>query len=192
MIDPKGLIITNNHVVDGAVTLKVRFDDGRSFDGEVLGRDPLTDVALVRVKGKFESLPSVKLGDSNAMKVGDWVVAIGNPFGLAQSVSAGIISALDRQIGASRYDQFLQADAAINPGNSGGPLFNLKGEVIGMLSAISDDTIEQQIVDIRYKLMDAGIPSLWCPKFIIPVEEIPILASGKLDIKGCEKLARGE
>ena len=136
VIDPKGLVLTNNHVVADAVTLKVRLDDGRSFDAEVVGRDPLTDVALVRLKGKFDALPSVKLGDSNSMKVGDWVVAIGNPFGLAQSVSAGIISALDRQIGASRYDQFLQTDAAINPGNSGGPLFNLRGEVIGMNTAI--------------------------------------------------------
>ncbi len=136
IIDPRGLVLTNNHVVEGAVTLRVRMDDGRSFDGEVVGRDPLTDVAIVRLKGKFEALPAVKLGDSAAMKVGDWVVAIGNPFGLAQSVSAGIVSALERQIGASRYDQFLQTDAAINPGNSGGPLFNLRGEVIGMNTAI--------------------------------------------------------
>lgn len=136
IIDARGLVLTNNHVVDGAVTLKVRLDDGRSFDGEVLGRDPLTDVAVVKLKGKIDALPTVKLGDSSAMRIGDWVVAIGNPFGLAQSVSAGILSASDRQIGASRYDQFLQTDAAINPGNSGGPLFNLKGEVIGMNTAI--------------------------------------------------------
>ncbi len=136
VIDPRGLVLTNNHVVEGAVTLKVRLDDGRAFDADVLGRDPLTDVALVKLRGKFEALPFVKLGDSNSMKVGDWVVAIGNPFGLAQSVSAGIVSALDRHIGASRYDQFLQTDAAINPGNSGGPLFNLRGEVIGMNTAI--------------------------------------------------------
>ncbi|MBL8915414.1 MAG: trypsin-like peptidase domain-containing protein [Archangium sp.] len=136
IIDPRGLVLTNNHVVDGAITIKVRLDDGRSFDGTVLGRDPLTDVALVKLNGKFDALPSVKLGDSSAMKVGDWVVAIGAPYGLAQSVSAGIISASDRQIGASRYDQFLQTDAAINPGNSGGPLFNLRGEVIGMNTAI--------------------------------------------------------
>jgi serine protease Do len=136
IVDPKGLVITNNHVVEGAVIIRVRLDDGRSFDAEVVGRDPLTDVAVVRLKGKFDALPSVKLGDSASLRVGDWVVAIGNPFGLAQSVSAGIISALDREIGASRYDQFLQTDAAINPGNSGGPLFNLKGEVIGMNTAI--------------------------------------------------------
>ncbi|MEW5741234.1 MAG: Do family serine endopeptidase [Myxococcota bacterium] len=136
VIDPKGLVLTNNHVVEGAVTIRVRFDDGRVLDGEVLGRDPLTDVAVVKLKGKFTALPSVQLGDSSAVRPGDWVVAIGNPFGLASSVSAGIISALDRQLGASRYDQFLQTDAAINPGNSGGPLFNLKGQVVGMNTAI--------------------------------------------------------
>lgn len=136
IIDPKGLMLTNNHVVEGAVTIRVRLDDGRSFEGEIVGRDPLTDIALVRLKGKFDTLPFVKLGDSTGLRPGDWVVAIGNPFGLAQSVSAGIISALDRQLGATRYDQFLQTDAAINPGNSGGPLFNLRGEVIGMNTAI--------------------------------------------------------
>ena len=136
IIDPKGLVLTNNHVVEDAVTIRVRLDDGRAFDGEIVGRDPLTDVALVRLKGKFDALPAVKLGDSGALKVGDWVVAIGNPFGLAQSVSAGIISALDRKIGASQYDQFLQTDAAINPGNSGGPLFSMKGDVIGINTAI--------------------------------------------------------
>ncbi|MCC6335108.1 MAG: trypsin-like peptidase domain-containing protein [Myxococcales bacterium] len=136
VIDPKGLVLTNNHVVEGAVVIRVRFDDGRVLDGEVLGRDPLTDVAVVKLKGKFSTLPSVPLGDSGSIRPGDWVVAIGNPFGLASSVSAGIISALDRQLGASRYDQFLQTDAAINPGNSGGPLFNLKGQVVGMNTAI--------------------------------------------------------
>jgi len=136
IIDESGLVLTNNHVVDGAVTIRVRLDDGRSFDAEVLGRDPLTDVALVKIKGTKGPLPYVKLGSSGEIKVGDWVVAIGNPFGLASSVSAGIISALDRDIGMGRYDQFLQTDAAINPGNSGGPLFNLKGEVVGINSAI--------------------------------------------------------
>lgn len=136
IIDPKGLLLTNNHVVENAVAIRVRLDDGRAFDGEVVGRDPLTDVAVVRLKGKFDALPFVKLGDSTTLRPGDWVVAIGNPFGLAQSVSAGIISALDRQLGATQYDQFLQTDAAINPGNSGGPLFNLRGEVIGMNTAI--------------------------------------------------------
>jgi len=106
------------------------------MEAEVLGRDPLTDIALIKLKSPPANLPVLKLGDSEAMKVGDWVVAIGNPFGLASSVSAGILSAKAREIGATTYDDFLQTDAAINPGNSGGPLFNLRGEVIGMNTAI--------------------------------------------------------
>ncbi|HZI15712.1 MAG TPA: trypsin-like peptidase domain-containing protein [Myxococcus sp.] len=136
IIDPKGLVLTNNHVVEDAVSITIRLNDGRSYSGEVVGRDPLTDVALVKLKEKVENLPSVKLGDSNALRVGDWVVAIGNPFGLASSVSLGIVSARAREIGASQYDEFLQTDAAINPGNSGGPLFNMKGEVVGINTAI--------------------------------------------------------
>ncbi|QDF04473.1 trypsin-like peptidase domain-containing protein [Myxococcus xanthus] len=136
IIDPKGVVLTNNHVVEDAISITIRLDDGRSFSGEVVGRDPLTDVALVRLKEKVENLPTVKLGDSDALRVGDWVVAIGNPFGLASSVSLGIVSARAREIGASQYDEFLQTDAAINPGNSGGPLFNMKGEVVGINTAI--------------------------------------------------------
>jgi len=102
----------------------------------VVGRDQPTDVAVIKLKGKVTNLPVVKLGNSDALRVGDWAVAIGNPFGLASSVSLGIISARARSIGASNYDDFLQTDAAINPGNSGGPLFNLRGEVIGMNTAI--------------------------------------------------------
>ena len=136
IIDPKGLLLTNNHVVQDAVNIRVKLNDGRAFEGKTVGRDPLTDVALVRLTGSGLNLPAVRLGDSDAMRVGDWVVAIGNPFGLASSVSAGIISATSRNIGATPYDDFLQTDAAINPGNSGGPLFNLKGEVIGINTAI--------------------------------------------------------
>jgi serine protease Do len=136
IIDSKGLVLTNNHVVEGAVSIRVRMDDGRSFDAEIVGRDPLTDVALIRLKGKVDGLPTVKLGDSDGMRVGDWVVAIGNPFGLASSVSSGILSARARDIHSGPYDDFLQTDAAINPGNSGGPLFNLKGEVVGINTAI--------------------------------------------------------
>jgi serine protease Do len=136
LIDPNGLVLTNNHVVEGAVNIRVKLDDGRSFDAEILGRDPLTDIALLKLKGDAKNLPYAKLGDSDAMRVGDYVVAIGNPFGLASSVSAGIISARARDIRAGPYDDFLQTDAAINPGNSGGPLFNLSGEVIGINTAI--------------------------------------------------------
>jgi len=137
IIDSKGLVLTNNHVVADAITIRVRLDDGRALDAEILGRDPLTDLALLKIKGKVEKLPSVALGDSGQMRVGDFVVAIGNPFALAHSVTLGIISAKDRDISAGPYDQFLQTDAAINPGNSGGPLFNLKGEVIGINTAIN-------------------------------------------------------
>jgi serine protease Do len=136
IVDGRGLVLTNNHVVEGAIAIRVRLDDGRSFDAEIVGRDPLTDVALIRLKGKLDHLPVAKLGDSDAIKVGDWVLAIGNPFGLASSVSLGIISAKERNIGATAYDDFLQTDAAINPGNSGGPLFNLKGEIVGINTAI--------------------------------------------------------
>ncbi len=136
VIDPRGYILTNNHVVEGAFNIRVRFADGRALEAEVLGRDPLTDIALIKLKSPPANLPVLRLGDSDAMRVGDWVVAIGNPFGLASSVSAGILSAKAREIGATPYDDFLQTDAAINPGNSGGPLFNLRGEVIGMNTAI--------------------------------------------------------
>ncbi|MCE9667266.1 trypsin-like peptidase domain-containing protein [Myxococcus stipitatus] len=136
IIEPSGIVLTNNHVVEDAVSITVRLDDGRSFAATVVGRDPLTDVALVKIKDKVEGLPTVKLGDSDALRVGDWVVAIGNPFGLASSVSLGIVSARARDIGAGPYDEFLQTDAAINPGNSGGPLFNMRGEVVGINTAI--------------------------------------------------------
>jgi serine protease Do len=136
IIDGHGLALTNNHVVEGAVAIHVKLEDGRQFEAKVLGRDPLTDVALIQLQGDLGQLPVARLGDSDALKVGDWVIAIGNPFGLASSVSAGIISARARDIHAGPYDDFLQTDAAINPGNSGGPLFDLKGEVVGINTAI--------------------------------------------------------
>jgi len=136
IVDQRGYIVTNNHVVDGAQSIRVKMDDGRVFDGEVLGTDPPTDVALVKLKNPPANLPVLRFGDSDAMRVGDWVVAIGNPFGLESSVSVGILSAKARNLHAGTYDDFLQTDAAINPGNSGGPLFNLRGEVIGINTAI--------------------------------------------------------
>ncbi|QRK09747.1 Do family serine endopeptidase [Archangium violaceum] len=136
IIDPNGLILTNNHVVENAIDIRVRLTDGREFDAKVLGRDPLTDVALIKLQGDVKNLPVARLGNSDDIRVGDPVVAIGNPFGLTSSVSAGILSARARDIQAGPYDNFLQTDAAINPGNSGGPLFNMKGEVIGINTAI--------------------------------------------------------
>jgi serine protease Do len=135
IISDDGYIITNNHVVDGADEIKVKLSDGREFKGEVKGRDEKLDLALVKIVAKGH-LPVAPLGDSDKMEVGEWVMAIGNPFGLAQTVTAGIVSAQGRVIGSGPYDDFIQTDASINPGNSGGPLFNVKGEVIGINTAI--------------------------------------------------------
>ena len=135
IIDPSGLIITNNHVVEGADDIVVRLSDEKEYHAEILGRDPKTDLALIKIKGDGE-YPFLTIGDSSQLQIGDWVVAIGNPFGLEHTVTAGILSARGRSIGAGPYDDFLQTDASINPGNSGGPLLNLDGEVIGINTAI--------------------------------------------------------
>ena len=137
IIDPKkGYIITNNHVVAGADEITVRLDDGKELNAEVVGRDPKTDLALIRTKVALDVEAGAPLGDSDTIEIGEWVMAIGNPFGLERTVTVGILSAKGRVIGAGPYDDFLQTDAAINPGNSGGPLFNMKGEVIGINTAI--------------------------------------------------------
>jgi serine protease Do len=136
IIDNDGFIITNNHVVEGTDEIKVKMSDGRAFTAKVVGRDPKTDIALIKISSLFKSLPTLPLGDSDKIRVGDWVIAVGNPFGLEHTVTQGIISASGRVIGSGPYDNFLQTDAPINPGNSGGPLVNLKGEVIGINSAI--------------------------------------------------------
>ena len=135
IIDPAGYIVTNNHVVEDADEIKVRLKNEKDFDAEVVGRDPNTDLALIKIKdGK--DFPAVPMGDSDALKVGQWVMAIGSPFGLEQTVTAGIVSAKGRVIGAGPYDDFIQTDASINPGNSGGPLVNMDGEVVGINTAI--------------------------------------------------------
>jgi serine protease Do len=143
--DRDGVIITNNHVIEGATTISVRLSDDRELAADVVGRDPRTDIAVIRLKTKdpkdLKGLDALPLGDSDTIDVGDWVVAIGNPFGLSHTVSAGIISAKGRSkedvpLDPSGYYNFLQTDASINPGNSGGPLLNLKGEVVGVNSAI--------------------------------------------------------
>jgi serine protease Do len=137
IMDPEGYVITNNHVVAGAQEIKIILMGGQEFKGAVRGRDPETDLALVRIVNPPPNLPFLNLGDSDATRIGDWVLAVGNPFGLSHTVTQGIISAKGRVIGGeSAYDKFLQTDASINPGNSGGPLLNLKGEVIGINTAI--------------------------------------------------------
>jgi serine protease Do len=135
LIDPKGIVVTNNHVIDGADKIEVTFTDGTTLPATVKGVDPKTDLAVLEIKTDKE-LPHVDLGDSERLRVGDWVVAIGNPFGLGGTVTAGIVSALNRDIHAGNYDDFIQTDAAINRGNSGGPLFDMEGRVIGVNSAI--------------------------------------------------------
>jgi serine protease Do len=136
VVDRSGLVVTNDHVVDGATAISVRLADGRRFDADLVGRDMPTDLALVRIREPPEDLPVERLGDSDRLHVGDWLLAIGNPFGLNTSVSLGILSATARDLGSGPYDEFLQTDAAINPGNSGGPLFDLRGEVVGVNTAI--------------------------------------------------------
>jgi serine protease Do len=136
VISDDGLIVTNNHVVDGVEKIDIVFSDGTHLPGEVVGTDPKTDVALIRAKGERKYVP-LPLGDSDDMLPGDWVVAIGNPFGLDHTVTAGIVSATGRDIGQGPYDDFIQTDAAINPGNSGGPLLNLSGQVVGINTAIN-------------------------------------------------------
>ncbi|MGK2923284.1 MAG: Do family serine endopeptidase [Methyloceanibacter sp.] len=140
VIDPSGLIVTNNHVIEGADEIIVNFIDGSKLKvTKILGHDPKTDLALLKVEPK-EPLKAVSFGNSSVMRVGDWVMAIGNPFGLGGSVTVGIISATKRDINAGPYDDFIQTDAAINRGNSGGPLFNMEGEVIGVNTAIISPT----------------------------------------------------
>jgi serine protease Do len=135
LIDSDGSILTNNHVVENATKIVVKLSDDEEYEAKVVGRDPKTDIAVIRIDGKA-NLPFASLGDSDRLEVGEWVVAIGNPFGLDSTVTSGIVSAKGRHIGQGPYDNFIQTDASINPGNSGGPLINLRGEVIGINTAI--------------------------------------------------------
>ncbi len=135
IIDRSGLIVTNNHVIENSHKITVKLPDGRTFEAKLIGADALTDVALLKIKSE-KPLPTVEFGDDRQVRVGDWVVAVGNPFGLSNSVTAGIVSSLGRDIGSGPYTDFIQIDAPINRGNSGGPTFDLRGQVIGMNSMI--------------------------------------------------------
>jgi serine protease Do len=158
IIDKAGLILTNNHVVDGASKIVVALygdDDGQEYEARVVGRDQLTDSALIELTEKPDhTLPEARFGDSSQMQPGDWVMAIGNPFNLAHTVSVGVISALERpfEVAEGRSAQVLQTDAAINPGNSGGPLLNLRGEVIGINTAIYTDARQQGNIGIGFAI----------------------------------------
>ncbi len=140
IINENGLILTNNHVVEEADSIQVTLSDNRQFDAKVIGTDPQSDVALIKIEDPA-NLPVLSLGDSGALEVGEWVIAIGNPFGLTQTVTVGVVSATGRSsIGINEYENFIQTDAAINPGNSGGPLLNGKGEVVGINTALFSKT----------------------------------------------------
>ena len=135
IIDEKGIVVTNNHVIQGAEDVYVRVDGSRNLKAKILGADPGMDLAVLQIESD-EKFKPVKFGDSDTARIGDWVIAIGNPFGLGGTVTAGIVSARNRSIGLSRYEDFIQTDASINQGNSGGPLFNMNGDVIGINTAI--------------------------------------------------------
>lgn len=136
----EGIVITNNHVIKDADEIVVNFSDGSKLDAELVGTDTKTDIAVLKIDPTKKKLKAVKFGDSEVMRIGDWVMAIGNPFGLGGTVTVGIVSARDREIGSGPYDDYIQTDAAINRGNSGGPLFNMDGEVIGINTAIISPT----------------------------------------------------
>jgi serine protease Do len=135
LLHPDGYIVTNEHVVSDTEMIQVRLSSGKQYRAEVIGKDPKTDLALIKIRPEAP-LPVVPMGDSDRLEVGDWVLAIGNPFGFDHSVTAGIVSGKGRVLGSGPYDDYIQTDAAINPGNSGGPLFNLRGEVVGITTAI--------------------------------------------------------
>ena len=143
IIDKEGYILTNHHVVDNADIIKITLDNEKEFEAELIGSDSKTDIALLKIikqTGDISDFPYLTLGNSESVEVGEWVVAIGNPFGLDHTVTTGVVSAKARNIGAGPYDEFIQTDASINPGNSGGPLLNMSGEVIGINTAIFSRT----------------------------------------------------
>ena len=135
IINKDGTVVTNNHVIQGAEDIYVSVNGEKEYEAEIIGADPLSDIAVLKIKSEDVFYP-VKFGDSDTARVGDWVIAIGNPFGLGGTVTSGIISARNRSIGLSRYEDYIQTDASINSGNSGGPLFDMNGDVIGINTAI--------------------------------------------------------
>jgi serine protease Do len=189
IIDKDGFILTNNHVVENAEEIQVKLSDDRQFPAKIVGRDPKTDIALIRIEadGPLEPLP---WGDSDKLEVGDWVVAIGSPFGLGNTVTAGIVSAKYRRIGAGVYDDFIQTDASINPGNSGGPLLNTAGEVVGINTAIFSESGGNIGIGfaIPANMAKALLPQLRKGKVIrgwlgVMIQEVTPEISEKFDLK---------
>jgi len=191
LVDSKGHVVTNAHVVDGADQVKVKLADEREFPAKVIGRDKRLDLAVLELEGP-KDLPAASLGSSEQLRVGEYVVAIGNPFGLGHTVTMGIVSAKGRAIGAGPYDDFIQTDASINPGNSGGPLFNLKGEVVGINTAINPNgrgigfaIPVDALKEVLGPLMSTGhVARAWLGVAIQPVDATLGKALGNAGAKG--------
>lgn len=191
IIDPSGLIVTNNHVVDGADEIVVKLNDKHKFDAKVIGRDPLTDLALIKINPKGVKLKTLPLGNSDAAQIGDWVVAIGNPLGLEWTITSGIISAKGRELGSGPYDNFMQTDASINPGNSGGPLINMKGEVVGINTAIIPSgqglgfaIPVNMLKSLLPKLKTGSVKRGWLGVMVQPIDEKLAKGFGLKEAKG--------
>lgn len=192
VISEDGLIVTNNHVIDGASEIIVKFNDKTQYDAVIIGRDPLTDLAVIKVTPKngerFQVLP---LGDSDEQEIGDWMIAIGNPLGLEWTVTAGILSARGRALGSGPYDDFLQTDTSINPGNSGGPLINIKGEVVGINTAIIPSAQGlgfsvpvNMLKELLPQLKKGSVKRGWLGVSIQPLDENLAKSFGLKDAKG--------
>jgi serine protease Do len=191
IIESNGLIVTNNHVIDGADEIIVMLNDEHKFDAKVIGRDPLTDLALIKIDPKGQKLPTLELGDSDKADIGDWVVAIGNPLGLEWTITAGIVSAKGRELGNGPYDNFMQTDASINPGNSGGPLINMDGEVIGINTAIIASAQGlgfavpvNMLKELLPKLKSGVVKRGWLGVMVQPIDEKLAKGFGLKDAKG--------
>lgn len=166
LVEDDGYILTNSHVIDQADEIIVTFGDGhdatnsKEYSAKIVGQDPKTDIAIIKITPD-KKIPSLKMGDSNKLQIAEWVMAIGNPFGFAQSVTVGVVSAKGRVIGAGPYDEFIQTDASINPGNSGGPLLNLNGEVVGINSAIFTGGMSQGNIGIGFAIPINAVKSIY-------------------------------
>ena len=191
IIDMNGYIVTNNHVIEGAEEIIVKLQDEREFKASVVGTDPLTDLALLKIDTKGASITPILLGNSDSAEIGDWVVAIGNPLGLGGTVTAGILSAKGRVLGDGPYDNFIQTDVSINPGNSGGPLINMNGEVIGINTAIIQSAQGlgfavpvNMLKNIIPKLKQGKVTRGWIGVTLQPLDEKLAKSFGLNDTKG--------
>lgn len=178
IISPDGYIVTNNHVIEGAQSLSVTLNDNRTFTAELIGADPRTDIALLKIESD-EELPYTRFGDSDQAKVGEWVLAVGNPFNLTSTVTAGIISAKSRDLSGQNFQSFIQTDAAVNPGNSGGALVNINGDLVGINTAITSQTGSY----IGYSF---AVPSNIARKVIEDIMEFGNVQNGILGVTGGE------